>query len=427
MQNQIEQFSEETFPEMIRRIYGGSGRDFTEETILGSDINRIRHLFYYLKSEEVRIEIFYRTERYRARVEQVEGSNALLRAPGFEEGALRRCRLKFGAFNELYQFEVSILTIGKDTITIKIPTIVQSVVRRKYKRVQSDELFMKFNIIHQSVFDEDESNQYVETRYPAIIKELQSDEPNLILINRIITSEILNMSPYYELVFYHVNKPDTFMDRMIEQYGKTIYIRDTVNLKHFIEPLQMYGLENYRQEYLRLAAEDSHDAAEKFLEGIRKEQNRDYIYNYVCTPLRIFDRIVGRLYVHTSTLEKPYISAEQAHILELLIGVLGYAMSKTVMARTYFRDPLTRVGNLSITGLLFEIEDEHVFNYLTGHDRIRMILKIKNRELHLEGEIQRFYAVDDSFHVGVHFTSGGPDDFKILEEFIHQRSRITFY
>ena len=416
----------------MQRLLGGDrerdrNSDFTDETILGSDINRIRHLFYYLRSEETVILVQYGAENYRAQVESTSLNTALLRVPGFEEGALRRCRLKFDVANELYQFEVPVLDIGDDSLTIRIPAYIQSAQRRKYPRLTVDDLFMRFSVVYQPLFGRRGAGQIVETRYPEIITELKKDEPDLYLLNRIVTQQILSISPYFELKMYHSSKPDSFMETMLADLRKTIYIRDVTRVENYYEPGGLYGLANYIKEYHRLLRADSEDEAQKFFEVVRQNDSHKYLLNYVCAPIKVFDKLVGHIYVYATVLDNVVISYEQAHRIDLLAQLLSYAMSKSVIARSYYRHALTKVENISLAGLLFELNDEVLFDYLTFHDRIKMNLQIRHNTLELTGEISRYYPVENGFHIGVRFFKANPDDFRHLEDFLHQRSRTSFH
>ena len=414
--------------EAVARLYGEQrrGEDFTDETILGSDINRIRHLFYFLRSESVEFQLNYMSDSYRVTVSDVEGNNATLEVPDFEEGSLRRCRLKLEAFNELYQFEVPIQSIAQDRIVVRIPAHIQSLQRRKHPRVQIDDLFLRFNVVYQPMFGRRGAGQLVESRYPHIVREVARDEPNLYLVNRMITEEVGRVSRENELTMYHAHPPDGFMDSMLADLRRTIFIRNTIDVGSYFEPQTVYGLANYQKEYVSLLRQKSEDEARGFFDRLRQEEARRFLYSYVCAPIKIFAEVVGRLFVYTTYLDKGTIPYEDAHRVDLLSQLLSYGLSKAVIARSYFQHAVTRVVNLSLTGLLFELNDGPLFDYLTYHDRLKINLEVKNQDLQFSGIITRYYPTDDGYHIGVNFYAAGPGDFKRLEEFLYERSRTQF-
>lgn len=414
--------------EAVARLYGERrrGEDFTDETILGSDINRIRHLFYHLRSEQVEFQLNYMADSYRAFVSDVEGNVATIEVADFEEGSLRRCRLKLEAFNELYQFEVPILWIGQDQISVRIPAHIQSVQRRKHPRVPVDDLFVRFNVVYQSIFGARGVGQLLDSRYPQIIREVARDQPNLYLVNRMVTEELNRISKDNEMTLYHATPASGFMDSMLADLRRTIFIRNTINVEHYFEPQAIYGLANYQKEYVRLIRQKSEDDARQFFEELRQEETRRFLYSYVCAPIKVFSDVIGRLFVYTTYLDKGTLAFEEAHKVDLLSQLLSYGLSKGVIARSYDRDAVTRVVNLSLTGLLFELSDSRVFDYLTYHDRLKIQLEVKNRTLEFSGIITRYYPTDDGFHIGVNFYKAGAGDFRVLEQFLYERSRTQF-
>ena len=53
--------------EQLQKLSGSRREDFTEDTIIGSDINQIRHTFYFLRSERIPVIISYMGETYQVR------------------------------------------------------------------------------------------------------------------------------------------------------------------------------------------------------------------------------------------------------------------------------------------------------------------------------------------------------------------------
>ena len=429
MDNPEEDKTVQTIQEKIQSLYGVRDKDdFTEITILGSDINQIRHLFYHLKAEEISLEVSYLTDVYTAQVLQVQEIFAELYVPGFEEGGLRRCRLTLEAFRDLYQFEVSIHSIARDRITIRIPAYIQTAQRRKNARAFVSDLFMKVNIVYQHMFNYRDAAQLAETRFPSIIRELRRDEPDLYLINRIITEALNEISPYFDFEFYGENRPEDFRDRMLLDLNQTIYIHDTSTSDSYFQPrASSAGLANFQKEFMRLSRMSSAREAEQYFEKLRQQDSRNFIHNYVLAPLKIFNEIVGRIFIHASSLEKNYISFEQARLIDVLAQLLSYAMTKNAIYRSYFQHTMIRVSNISLTGLLFELQDDALFDFLTFHDHIVMKLSIRHNTLVLKGVISRYYPSENGYMIGVNFTDAAPDDYRILENFIYERVRAVFH
>ncbi len=133
--------------------------------------------------------------------------------------------------------------------------------------------------------------------------------------------------------------------------------------------------------------------------------------------------MIGHIKVYSTVLDKKNLTPDDAQRLDLLVQLLNYALSKHAIAEHYFSLHNTKVVNISMSGLLFEIQDTNVFNYLLDHDRLKICIPIKSHELEMRAEITRLLPGNNGYRIGVMFFQGAPDDFHVLEGFIHERIR----
>ncbi|MCB1174348.1 MAG: DUF1577 domain-containing protein [Leptospiraceae bacterium] len=411
---------------MLQKLLGSHKDDYTEDTILGSDINQIRHLFYNLQSEARNVMLQYSSEIFRARVVAVEGNRAELHIPGFEQETVRRCRIKFEIANILYEFEVAILDFYDEGCEIRIPSFLQSASRRGDRRIYTDDLFMRFITLYRPILGRRGVGQLIESRYQHIVNELQKDEPDLYMINTIADEQIQRLSANFEFRFYKPGEKHSLMEELITETRKTLFIRDTQNLESYFEAHLPYGMINYHAEYSHMMHYDSEDAAAAHFDQVRRQDLNNFLTSYVCAPLLIFDEVVGHIYVARNVFDRLPLDRDEAFHVQLLAQLMSYAMSKTVLSRSYFRHTFTRVINISRSGLLFELNNQIVFDYLTIHDRLKMDFAIRHHQLSFHGEITRYVPTADGFRVGVNFFQGSPDAWLVLENMIYRQSRQVF-
>ena len=413
---------ESTINQEVKRLLGSTKSDFIEDTIIGSDINQIRHLFYYLKSERIPVFISYLLNEYRTHVDTLDDTTVTFKIPDFEEGSVRRCRLKFEALGTLYQFEVALQNVSRDGVIIKMPDFIQTIQPRKFKRVRMDDVFMKFTINYRPFFISSADVQSVTTRYPAIIEELKKDEPNIYLINHIITEEISSISQEFEMKFYSPDEKTGEIEKIIGNEHKTFFITDTSKIENYIELMSDHNLTNYYSLYKKMRRESSGDDAEKYFKNIQKENIRNFISNYVYAPLYIFNKNVGHIFLYSTVLDKQLIRGDQANQIHLLAGLLSYAMSKVVIAMSYYRHSLTRIVNISMGGLLFELNQKEIFDFLIFHDNIKLEIQLKQSVLNFKAEITRSFPCSNGHCIGVNFYGAEGDDFKTLENFLFRKA-----
>ncbi|MCB1169761.1 MAG: DUF1577 domain-containing protein [Leptospiraceae bacterium] len=418
---EIERDMDLSLMEMMREIYGTERMVPTQFTIIDSDVNQIRHLFFHLRAENRNIDVSYGIEVFQARIADVDDDQVMLRIPGFEEGPQRRIRIRFDAVNIFYQFEVIIEAVSGELVSIRMPDSIQSATRRKYRRVYPDDVFLRFLFVYRPIFGKRGIGQIVEDRYSYLVEELKKDYPDLSLILRMVAEELHSISRHFEFKFYKKGEKRSLMEQVVTSQESTLYIRDTDRLDNYFRKLNLFGLTNYEREFKNMLNVMSEEEARTKFEEIQQSELRQHLYNYVCAPLTIFDQVVGHIYLHTTVLEKHQITTEDATRIDILATLLSYAMSRTAVARTYYREPLARLRNISIAGLLFEIRSHVLFDYLIDHDSLRVLLPLKNDVLEMEGDITRLFPVEDHFLIGMKFTGAGPDDFRRLENYIFQR------
>ncbi len=414
---------EESLAHAIQKLLNSRKDEYVDDTIVGSDVNEIRHVFFFLKKDRIPVFVSYNSENYRGLVEEVGNSAITLNIKNLEEGPLRRCTIRFEAFSILYQFEVLILQITRKGMVIRIPYFIQSAQHRQYKRIGVADLYMQFITSFLPIFDSATDNQVAESRFYHVIDEVKKDVPDIHLVYRVLVEEILKISSEYEVKIYREDETPTFLEETVMSEKKTIFIEDVGDVDGMIANRRNYLMTNFFGRYLEMKKIHSEEEAMTFFQKLSRQYLTGFYHKIVCAPIRIFEQVVGHIFVYTSLLETRYISVDQAHTIDIIARILSYAMSKVVIARTYLSHPLVPIVNISISGLLFHLEDEQLFDHLLFNDRIKMLLNIKHTQMEIMGEITRYFPTEKGFNMGVHFTSAAPENFKILEQFVYESSQ----
>jgi hypothetical protein len=85
------------------------------------------------------------------------------------------------------------------------------------------------------------------------------------------------------------------------------------------------------------------------------------------------------------------------------------------------------VVNISLSGLLMELSDPVLYNYLQKHRRIKMLIPILGEEIEVFGEIKRFYEKNNYYYMGVTFFKSRPGDLARLENFLFEDLHNQFF
>lgn len=260
------------------------------------------------------------------------------------------------------------------------------------------------------------------------MREIKKDNPDLRLVNIIISEYISNVSKGYEVVFFSQNREETFLDSFIRRNDRPLFIPDTSLIINYIRENEdsesIAG--NYREEYIRMVLENGQDYADKFFRELQKREIREFIISYLVLPIRLFNDVVGYVRVYTSAMDRYSITPSQVSYLIELTEIFSYSMTKIFIREDNYRHTKagTRVVDISINGLLFEIEEKRIFQYLKKHNIIKMFVPVSEKMLILRGEVVRYIVVEDGkYHLGVNFFDSNPDDMLILQKYIFMRTR----
>ncbi len=399
------------------------------ETIIGSDINLIKHLFYYLKNEAIEFSFEYEDKYLTAIVEEILMESVALNVLGFEEGQTRRAKIRFEVFNVLYNFEVMVNDIRHEIVFITIPTELQSAQQRKNKRIPCDDLFMNFIILFRSLRggarDAGETIS-AEGKFFHLMREVREDTPSLRLINLMLVDYIHKISSEYEIIFFKNKNENPLVKRVLLNLKKSIYVHDCWSIESYINEIDSPFLTNYCTEFQSLKEDVGEKSARNFFQEIVKNESREFFVSYVISPIYLFEELTGYIKIFTTAMDKYSITEQQALYTHELAEVISYAFTKIAIKEDRFNkmNTNTKIVDISIGGLLFEIEDKTLFQYLSKHNKIKMFIPIGELTLNISGEIVRYIKRDENlFHLGVNFFSSNPDDLRNLERYIFEKKR----
>ena len=414
----------ETMHELITTM-----EELFSDTILGSDINLIKHLFYFLKINDIEFMFTYEEHDLHAVIIDIHEDTVECYVDGIEPGPMK-ARIHFEVINKLYSFEVAIVVIEHEHVTFRIPNELQSVQFRKNKRVNCDDLFMNFIILFRSIYGGERqlgSTSFTEGRFHHLIQEVRKDSPSLEVINKIMMEYVFNVSRDYELKFFSGENTDYIRD-YLQKTGKSILIQDCNEMDSYIGEMDEDNITNFRGLYLEIMERDPLEAVD-FLEDLQRNERRNFLISYIIVPIYIYEDVRGYLKIFTTAMDKYHISMYQADYLHSMSEILSYAFTKvTIRQQKYdMLNVTTKIVDISMTGLLFEIEDRKLFNYLTVHNIIKMMIPIGLKKITIIGKIVRFIDKKDTFLMAVNYFSSSPDDMVILENYIYEKStRLLF-
>ena len=244
-------------------------------------------------------------------------------------------------------------------------------------------------------------------------------------------SEIKEITKDFSLKFvYKDDIPQlTLSEKIMLRNNKAFFIEDTSKIESYIEPIKSKKITNYSDEFEKLIKEKGKALAKKEFEILLKEDNKNFIVSYLMIPVNLLDRPIGYLKLETNQFEKHFITLMQALGIITVVEIFSYALTKIRIHGSHFNKASikTRVVNISMSGLLFEIDDESVYKYLQKNRRIKLMIPILGEELEIYAEIVRYFPRDGSYYMGVNFFKNRPGNMERLEAFLFENSHFQFF
>ncbi|MBW7858177.1 MAG: DUF1577 domain-containing protein [Leptonema sp. (in: Bacteria)] len=419
----VQQEVEDYLQTRILELLGGRNDEPAKYTILGSDINRIRHIFYYLRMNQTQVVVQYQLETYFAPIITVGDTTASIQIPNFEETTFRRLKLRFSFMNTFYQFEVLISKVQGDLITFQLPLRIQSATRRKYPRHRLDHSFVLFNTVYRPIFGTRGIGQIVEEKYRFLISELEKDNPNLSLMLRIVGEHLITIAGHYTLKLYKTDQPKSLMETMVSSHNKILYIGNTEDITSYIQKPKTNLLISYDRDFKVQANSTSEEEAMAFYKELQQKETRRHIYGYACAPIHLFGEVIGHIYIETDLIHRKKLFTEDAQQVGILANLLSYGMTKTVIAESYYIRPLAEILNLSLAGILFRVKSSTIYDYLIDHDFLKLKIPLMNEYLSFRGNITRMFSDGERYHVALRFKESGEDDYRKLEQYLYSNNR----
>jgi len=405
--------------------------EFSHATV-EDNFYRVGNIFYFLKAKRLFVNLHLGENVLRGRIVRVVEDRIRIFFPRFQETQERRAVLTFEALNRYYFCDVLLTNTERDLVDIQYPGELKFITRRLYPRVDFDDLFMRFITLYSQFFSSKDEERILENTYPHFFQEIKEDNPSLRVLYGLITDEVKKITTDFQVRMFKKNDIlifDNVIENMVMGEGRAVLIEDASNLKSYTRQYDSPLVESMHEYHAQMLVNQGKENADAKILEIQKNDISDFKLSYFALPIVIFDRPRGYFVMRTNVFDKRNISLQQAEDIAKLFKVFSYAVTK-VSIRTSHYDPVTirtRVVNISMSGLLMEIQDATLYEYLKKNRRIKMLIPVMGEELEIYGEIIRFYTEGGYYYMGVMFFKTRPGDMVKLEDYIYQNRSYQFF
>lgn len=400
--------------------------------MIENDYYRVGNIFYFLKAKRIFVNLHHGDNILRGRIVRVVEDRIRIFFPEFRESQERRGILTFEALNRYYLCEIFITNTERDVVEIQYPAELKFITRRLYPRVEFDDLFMRFITLYSHFFKSKDEERELENAYPYFFQEIKEDHPSLRVLYQLITDEVKKITNDFQIRMYRKNDIlsfDNVIEKLVMGEGRSLLIEDASNIKTYTRVYESPLVETMFEYHAQMAVNQGQEKADEEIRDIQKKDITDFALSYFALPIVIFDRPRGYFVMRTNVFDKRNISIHHAEDIAKLFKVFSYAVTKVSIGSTHYDKATirTRVVNISMSGLLMEIDDATLYEYLKKNRRIKMQIPVMGEELEIFGEITRFFARDRYYYMGVMFFKTRPGDMVKLEEYIYENRAYQFF
>ncbi len=392
---------------------------------------RISNILYLLKNNNVIFTLLHAETIYKVRIIKIETNQIVLYVPNFEYKLEKSGNIYFEILNGYYSSKIKIIKPPTEQITIDFPRDLSCLKDRKYPRVKFDDLFIRFDLLYSTIFRYKGVEIDLQNKYPHLIQEVAKEVPSLKLIYNILVNNIKKIANDFLIVTFREKTPDTYTiyEKILLETQKSVFIQDVTKTGSYIDELSSSSLTNLFGHHSKRVGKIGELKASREIYGLQREDSKEFLVSYLMTPIHIYQNIIGYARIETNQFQKYRIEKALAEEFHSICSVFSYGLTKINIWKSYFAKGgvKTRVLNISIEGMLIEIFDQILFEYLKKFRRIKIILPIFGRELNLSCEIMRLFKKGGRHYLGIHIFKGDPGNISLLENYINENLQYNFF
>lgn len=395
-----------------------------------TDRVRILNWLYLVRSKSIPLCVYYAQKITTGALRQIDLKAIEVEILDLVQSPERKVVFTVEVMNRYYYVEAFFQHNKDNLYTLSYPTHLYSIARRLYSRITVQDLTMKFFTIYTPVTKSRSEENDLENFFPHLYREIISDSPSLEIIFSMLVAILKEINEDFSMrLFVRDKKMGQLQldeaEEIILNTRKTFYISNVFKSTTYFSKQNYDVLTNFFDLFQKTAKEQEEFYALQHIENLKKKDIEKYLLSYVIFPISLFDEIIGHIRVQSSQFDRKYISSYDAQRLHHLGELFSHAISKMSIRQSYFesKSTSTRIINISLSGLLMELDNLVLFHYLQKHRRIKMLIDLGEAKIEVYGEIKRFYEENNKQYLGVLFFKSRLDDMNKLENYIYQFSQ----
>jgi hypothetical protein len=328
----------------------------------------------------------------------------------------------------IYNFRSSILDLQDNELVISTPTVMRTLVKRKYKRVdlnESDEATLEFTVASGDASQK--TSGKVSPKYAQIHQELSKKIPDIKKIVQLIYAQLKTYADEFEIELYR-EKKKTLPVQIIKELKETYYVKDIKERRaymttHSLPKVVCLGT------YLKYLNEkgQSQDDIKKIMLSAFAEDQKKKIRAFMYSPITLFGDVIGHIYVGNF---KSEFNDQDVFITINMAEIISEAFVKTKLFQLEEKGAIKgKIINLSGGGSLIEVNDQYVIKFIKSGTKLKTVLSLKDvsgkfHKFNCSAKVIRLETIEGTIHIGIKFMEMRWNEHDIIDKYV--RKKIEF-
>ncbi len=395
-----------------------------------SDSKEIENLYYNFRKKKVEIILRYDLKEVTAKIYRITNVFITLFYKGDIDPNIESIEMNMTSNSNIYFSVCRVIKIASGEITLSLPEYLEKRVKRKYSRVVTNKnIYLKFNVISNinDKLDFVGIKSNISNKFTGAYKELSKPIPDIKKIITLISKEIKGRASVFEIKLY--KKGDTYPKRIyvLKETKKTIFISSVNNSKSYIKSLPISNIMTYLPYIKKLYKKGKNkDSIKIELNSIMEEDKNLCLASYICSPIMLFDKVVGHIFLGLKENSITIFSESDAYIVKTGCNIISEALAKSRLHKLNTGDDFSvLVIDLSAGGLSMQFSDQFILKHISTHTRLRITLKVNEKEIRIIGNITRIDEQnDETAIVAVRFTDIRWLEQEHIEKYVNQQIEV---
>ncbi len=398
----------------------------TNEQLI-TDAKSIHSLFQSFRANKNIIILRYELQEFNAQIHRVNDYSITLFYRGKLPLNIENIEVSTSLRDTIYFAESKVLNIAQSEITLAIPPELEKGVKRKYPRVHTkDDVYLKFNVISNAddKFQGNNKGQKIPPQFVTICKELLQPIPDIKRIFPLLAQELKKKAPLFEIKLYKNEETNPKRVDILKRYKETIYIANVRDSKAYFK--DHHGLEaisflSYFND-LKNSGKPDQVIKNELIQAM-KDDIASTAVSYICSPIILFSQVIGHIFLGITEGSYSVFRDQDIYFVKYACDIITEALAKAKLHQLDTgKDFDVPTIDLSAGGVLIEMNDPFILKYLTGDMKLRIVLKVNEREVTTIGKIIRIEINEEkNTEIAVKFTELRWNDQEYIDTYVNRK------